>query len=145
MTEPFEKNGGFEKARALYQQARAEERKAIVHRLSAEGYGVSNSGRAGLGRPDYKNGGALNPPHDLSGWKWVDAVRSDGLKIRVMLQSFDQDEKTKNEHVLFDRLSYGAVPAVVGDSRWLTDTGLELPLDSAMLDQLVKLLRDLPR
>ena len=74
---------------------------------------------------------------------WVDAIRSDDVHVRVMLQTFDHDTGSKNEHVLFDRLSIGIVPERIVDSRWLHDTGLELPLEPSALDDLVGMLGEL--
>jgi len=133
----------FRDIRDAYLQKRVAERRAIVQRLREAGYEVSTNVRAGRGLSNYTSGGKLNPPHDLSHWMWVDAVRSDGVKVRVLLQSFDRDAQSKNEHVLLDRLSIGVIPAHIEHSRWLIDAGLELPLDAAMLEQLVGMVNSL--
>lgn len=139
----------FCRARDAYRAAREEQRNKIVRRLKAAGYkGVapktgapkSLTAHGGHGLARYTNGGRIDPPHDLRNWLWVDARRPDGAVVRVMLQSFDQDSRTHNEHALLDRISIGAVPESIHDSRWLTTTELELPLDEAGLNRLVKLL-----
>ncbi|GAA5153535.1 hypothetical protein GCM10025768_23330 [Microbacterium pseudoresistens] len=128
----------FFAARDAYREARRRERQRIVARMAASGYRVP--ARGGHGAITYTSGHELDPPHDLRNWSWIDGVRHDGVTVRVMLQSFDQDPASGNEHVLYDRISIGVRPRRIHHSRWLTITELELPLDDASLDRLIELL-----
>ncbi|GAA2181070.1 hypothetical protein GCM10009785_14470 [Brooklawnia cerclae] len=135
----------FLEARAAYLKSRRDQRGRVVEALRAEGFEVKNRGNAGRGLTSYTSGGRLEPSFDLSGWLWVEARRGDVIVV-VSLQTLDQDPKSKNIHVLMDRIGVDVFrdgdPVDPADPlREKTTTRFELPLSSADLAGLVALVK----
>lgn len=93
----------FEDAKKKYNDFRNTERLHIVHALEAHGFDAS--GTQGTWR--YTSRRKINPPHDLGMWKWIVASKGD-ITVFIKLQTLEQDETTKNIHVLLDRISIDA-------------------------------------
>ncbi|MGN0669860.1 MAG: hypothetical protein ACI4JZ_04860 [Oscillospiraceae bacterium] len=138
------KNATFEQIKDAYNQARKKERDKLVNALSDKGFKVVKGGSAGKGRPDYTNHGTINQ-YDLSNWKWV-ACSKDGFNYFISFQAFDKDVKSKNRHVLFDRIGvykykgkYNAYDAFYT----MENANIDLPLDDKKIQELVEFMENL--
>lgn len=133
----------FMEAKEKYNALREFERKKIIHYLIEKGMKVSQTG--GMGYPCYTNGGNLQRSYDLTNWKWV-TVSVKNKELFISLQAFDQDRKSKNYHVLMDRIglcSYPKTEKKPDYNKLMKVTSLELPLDEKDLDELYKMLQEM--
>lgn len=94
----------FEDAKKKYNDFRNKERLAIVDALNASGFDDTKWYQGTWG---YTSRRKINPPHDLGMWKWIVASKGD-ITVFIKLQTLEQDETTKNIHVLLDRISIDA-------------------------------------
>ncbi|MDR2278140.1 hypothetical protein [Vagococcus humatus] len=123
----------FINAKESYNEARETQRKILVNMLKNEGYKVFEGPRAGKGSTKYTAGKELDISYDLSNWKWVSGVKSSN-EVSIYLQSFDRDPKSRNYHVLFDRIS------IQINNLEIKRTEFELPLDDNILEKLAELI-----
>lgn len=90
----------FKKARETYNNLRNIERQKIVNKLKKENFIAK--GRQGTW--NYTSQGKIKRSYNLGLWKWIVATKGDITAV-ISLQTIEQDSKTKNIHVLFDRIS----------------------------------------
>ena len=90
----------FEDIKNEYNKLRNEERQKIVKKLVKRGFDAN--GHQGTWK--YTSRGKIKPHYNLGMWKWIVARRGDITAV-ISLQTLEQDSKTKNIHVLFDRIS----------------------------------------
>ncbi len=90
----------FEKVKKAYNDLRNSERQKIVKKLLQKGFKAS--GRQGT--YNYTSRGNLEKSYNLGIWKWIIARRDD-ITVVIDLQAIEQDSRTQNIHVLFDRIS----------------------------------------
>jgi hypothetical protein len=134
---------GFEEIKEEYIRLREEERKTIVNHLQNEGFDIDNPSN-GSGKKKYgarRNGkNRLDPPYDLSFWKWISVSFDNDKKAFISLQSFDKDPSSYNLHVLMDRIGIYVYEekycAAEARTKMIT-TNIELPMDENKLRQLV--------
>lgn len=90
----------FEEIKKLYNNARNRERQKIVKKLVESQFNATGH----QGTWNYTSRGKIKPSYNLGMWKWIVARRGDITAV-ISLQTLEQDSKTKNIHVLFDRIS----------------------------------------
>lgn len=122
----------FELIKQVYTECREAERLKIANHLEKQGFKVKKHGSAGKGVKEYKSGGRLNKPFDLSNWKWIEIIK-DGREFLVSLQPPDKDPSSENHHVLMDRIG------VCSNEHWII-TDIDLPIDEKSLDALVEII-----
>lgn len=130
----------FQEIKTLYTKAREAERLGIVNRLIRAGFKAAT--RGGAGRPDYTSAGRIDA-YDLRNWKYIEAEKN-GVKHLISLQSFDQDPRSKNLHVLYDRVgiySYTKYDPHAALSKMRT-TSIELPMDEEKFQMLLAELKN---
>lgn len=92
----------FKEISTKYEKLREEQRLSIVKHLDSIGFKVSKHPSSGKGRSDYSSGGMI-AKYDLRNWKYIMATKN-GRNVLISLQAFDQDPRSKNHHVLQDRI-----------------------------------------
>ncbi len=138
----------FEQIKNAYNEAREAQRGELIEALNEKGFrnlkGKEISKSGGKGKKDYTNKNTINQ-FDLSNWKWVSCSK-DGFNYFISLQAFDQDIKSKNRHVLFDRIGvykykgkYNAYDAFYT----MENTNIDLPLNEEKIEKLVKFMETL--
>lgn len=90
----------FNAIREEYNRARNIERQKIVNKLKSRDFKASGH----QGTWNYTSRGQIKPGYNLGIWKWIVAQKGDVTAV-ISLQTLEQDSKTKNIHVLFDRIS----------------------------------------
>lgn len=151
----------FKDVKEMYNKLRNIERQKIVEKLVEKGFNANGH----QGTWNYTSRGKIKPHYNLGIWKWI-VARKETITAVVSLQSIDQDSKTKNIHVLLDRISIdvfkdneGNVLSENNDSYFQsiksrynvenefdpgfiekTTTGLELPLGEDDLECLVDII-----
>ncbi len=90
----------FEEIKKLYNDVRNIERQKIVKKLVESQFNATGH----QGTWNYTSRGKIKPSYNLGMWKWIVAKRGDITAV-ISLQTLEQDSKTKNIHVLFDRIS----------------------------------------
>lgn len=151
----------FKDVKEMYNKLRNIERQKIVEKLVENGFNAKGH----QGTWNYTSRGKIKSHYNLGMWKWI-VARKATITAVVSLQSIDQDSKTKNIHVLFDRISIdvfkdneGNVLSENNDSYFQsiksrynvenefdpgfiekTITGLELPLGEDDLERLVDII-----
>lgn len=100
----------FNDAKAAYKKARNDEKKKLIDVLTHRGYTANN--RGGRGFLKYTNNSKIKT-YDFTNWMWLNGRKTCmisknpiDLTVTVYFQSSNYDKRTKNTHVLFDRLSY---------------------------------------
>lgn len=130
----------FKAIKNAYALSREEERLQIKEHLAQNGFTVK-SGSEGKGKSDYTACGKINPPYDLSNWKYVEAEKDNKCCI-VSLQPYS--ESCGGHVVLMDRIGI-YVDERYDKQRAFTNmevTDMELPMDEDKLDRLVTLLNE---
>lgn len=133
----------FLETKEKYNSLREYERKKIISYLAEKGFKISYLG--GTGRPNYTNNGQLDKSYDLTNWKWVDATKGN-IKYFISLQAFDIDKRSKNYHVLMDRIGICAFSKEVKKPDYFSVmkmTSLELPLGEKHLDELLEIMNNM--
>lgn len=90
----------FEDIKNEYNKLRNEERQKIVEKLVKRGFNANGH----QGTWNYTSRGKIKPHYNLGMWKWI-VARKGTITAVISLQTLEQDSKTKNIHVLFDRIS----------------------------------------
>lgn len=147
----------FKEIKKLYVEARENEKIKIIDYLLKENFIIlnmedkeaTNPHKTGSGIKNYTSGKRIHS-YDLSNWKWIFAEKNN-IKYLVLLQSFDKDPKTKNRHILMDRigiyrysnldLSKESIAQGCFDN--LYNTGIDLPMDDDKLCKLCNMLEKL--
>ncbi|MBQ9120073.1 MAG: hypothetical protein IJY09_08500 [Lachnospiraceae bacterium] len=126
----------FNEARDAYVNARSEERMKIIKFLEQKGFEILKK-NGGSGRANYK-GSHMETPHNLRNWKWIEAQCGENYYF-ISLQVFEQDYKSKNRHILMDRLGvYKHMeydPEAIFESMQITE--IELPMTEEKLENLL--------
>lgn len=120
---------------------REEQRMSIVNHLDSIGVKVSKHPSSGKGRSNYTAGGTI-AEYDLRNWKYIDASK-DGKGVFISLQAFDQDPRSRNHHVLENRIGIYTYtkydPEDAFRNMFITD--IDLPMNEAkfaMLDDAIE-------
>ena len=126
----------------LYSTAREYEWKKLRKHLKDNNMNIVN-GRSGCGSQTYSSNRKLNPPYDLSNWRWIEVKAETGV-IFISFQPFEIDTRSNNKHVLFDRIGIswyaGAYNAkYVYDKMLITD--IELPLDENKMEKICYIIK----
>ena len=90
----------FKDVKEMYNKLRNIERQKIVEKLVEKGFKAN--GHQGTWK--YTSRGKIKPHYNLGMWKWI-VARKGTITAVISLQTLEQDSKTKNIHVLFDRIS----------------------------------------
>ena len=90
----------FIEAKAIYKQAREEERRKLIDVLNHHEYKATY--RGGRGRKDYTSGSKMKP-YDLSNFMYIEATKGN-TNYFISLQPFDTDPNSFNRHFLPDRI-----------------------------------------
>lgn len=93
-------DNAFKYIKKKYNELRNEERQKIVKKLRTRGFNANGH----QGTSKYKSRGKIKPSYNLGMWKWI-VARKETITAVISLQTLEQDSKTKNIHVLFDRIS----------------------------------------
>ncbi|MGL5896508.1 MAG: hypothetical protein ACRCZN_05940 [Lactococcus lactis] len=100
----------FSNAKTAYKEARNEEKKILIDVLNHRGYTANN--RGGRGFLKYTNNSTIKT-YDFTNWMWINGRKTliisnnpVDLMVTVYFQSPNYDNRTKNKHILFDRLCY---------------------------------------
>lgn len=120
-----------------YKKYRNIEKKKLVEVLKRNGYKATDKKGTGHGRENYTNGHTIKE-YDLSNWIWLTGEKKDdsnSIIVDVYFQSFDTDIRSKNTHVLFDRLSYSF--SINGKESGIISTDYDLPLEEADYQKLI--------
>ena len=133
----------FELIKDAYNQARNVERQNLVKAL--ENYGfidvIDKQGSA-----SYKGGkSGFEEKYNLINWKWIDCSKN-GFNYFISFQTFDQDIKTQNRHVLFDRIGvYKYKGEYNPDDAFFTmkNSNIDLPLDDEKIQKLIEFMENL--
>ncbi len=154
-------DNAFKYIKNKYNELRNEQRKKILMKLRDLGFKANWS----QGIRNYTSRGKIKPPYNLGMWKWI-VARKGIITAIISLQTLEQDSKTKNIHVLFDRISVDVFKDNEGNilsessdsyfqsikSRYNVEnefdpgfvekviTGLELPLGDDDLERLVDII-----
>ena len=142
----------FSNAKTAYKKARNVEKKKLIHVLTHRGYTANN--RGGRGFLKYTNNSTIKT-YDFTNWMWLNGRKTltisknpVDLTVTVYFQSENYDDRTKNNHVLFDRLSYSI--SLKGKNKLINDaindevnrkkmfpTSYDLPLEPSDYELLV--------
>lgn len=151
----------FKDVKEMYNKLRNIERQKIVEKLVENGFNAKGH----QGTWNYTSRGKIKPHYNLGMWKWI-VARKGTITAVISLQTLEQDSKTKNIHVLFDRISVDVFKDNEGNilsessdsyfqsvkSRYNVEnefdpgfvekviTELELPLEDDDLESLVKII-----
>lgn len=151
----------FKDVKEMYNKLRNIERQKIVEKLVEKGFNANGH----QGTWNYTSRGKIKPHYNLGMWKWI-VARKGTITAVISLQTLEQDSKTKNIHVLFDRISVDVFKDNEGNilsessdsyfqsvkSRYNVEnefdpgfvekviTELELPLEDDDLESLVKII-----
>ncbi|MFT4445348.1 hypothetical protein [Parvimonas sp. G1967] len=90
----------FKDVKDKYNTLRNNERQKIVNAFKKHNF----EARRNQATSRYTSRKQISPSFNLKNWKWVEAYR-DGYTVLIGLQAIERDSKTKNIHVLFDRIS----------------------------------------
>lgn len=100
----------FSSAKTTYKEARNVEKKKLIDILTLRGYTANN--RGGRGFLKYTNNSTIKT-YDFTNWMWLNGRKKRiisnnpvDLTLTVYFQSPNYDNRTKNKHILFDRLCY---------------------------------------
>lgn len=132
--------------------AREYEWKKLRKYLSDNNITIVN-GRSGCGSQTYSSNRRLNPPYDLSNWRWIDITLKNGGMAFISFQPFDKDNNTNNSHVLFDRIGISwyekrkdnsnlekqKETAMIINNMFITD--IELPLDENKMNKICDIIK----
>lgn len=138
----------FKDIRDLYENVREKEKHKIIQWLEDENYEVLNMNgekakrpnKTGSGQKHYTSGNTIKE-FDLSNWKWI-SVEKNNLEYTISLQAFNVDPKTRNRHILMDRIgiyvcNYGEYNAEECFEK-MQDTGIDLPMTEEKFTELQK-------
>lgn len=113
----------FSDIKAAYKEARNEEKKKLIDVLTHRGYAANN--RGGCGFLKYTNNSTIKT-YDFTNWMWLNGRKTlmisnnpVNLTVTVYFQSPNYDNRTKNNHILFDRLCYSI--SLKGKSKLIND------------------------
>ncbi len=144
----------FKRIKKEYQGYREKERKRIIEYLlsktddQGEPLFAKLSYKGGSGRPNYGNREErpIEGTYDLSNWKYI-STEYKGRELLISLQCFDLDPKSRNIHVLYDRIGvlFDAADIVDVAGTKVSDAFLkmkvskwELPLEDKDIEALVE-------
>ena len=143
----------FLTSKETYKKERKEQRRILKEYMETfttisghflNGYSAIYGGNSGQGHSDYTNNGTISE-YALSNWKWLTFKKiKDNLKyyITVYFQSPDIDIKSKNSHVLFDRLyfSFEIRDLDIRKDYRKIFTDIDLPLDETDMKKLLSIM-----
>ena len=133
----------FELIKDAYNQARNVEGQNLVKALKNYGFidVIDKQGSA-----SYKGGkSGFEEKYNLINWKWIDCSKN-GFNYFISFQTFDQDIKTQNRHVLFDRIGvYKYKGEYNPDDAFFTmkNSNIDLPLDDEKIQKLIEFMENL--
>lgn len=141
------KDATFEQIKDAYNQARNVEGQNLVKAL--KNYGFIDV-CASQGSSNYKGGtknrkSGFEEKYNLINWKWIDCSKN-GFNYFISFQTFDQDIKTQNRHVLFDRIGvYKYKGEYNPDDAFFTmkNSNIDLPLDDEKIQKLIEFMENL--
>ncbi|MDD4508275.1 hypothetical protein SAMN04515656_11525 [Eubacterium aggregans] len=140
----------FKEIKRLYIRERQNQKNAIVDWLLSEGFNIlTMSGKisisphlTGSGKTTYTSDSRIKS-YDLSNWKWISA-RNGEREYLISLQAFDIDPKTRDRHVLMDRIGIYIYPRGKYNPEdcveKMINTDIDLPMDQEKFVLLRKLL-----
>ncbi|MGF7012230.1 hypothetical protein M2145_002878 [Lachnospiraceae bacterium PF1-21] len=130
----------FLEIKKIYTEERQKQKNELIDWLRNEGYVIltmegdeaSKPHSTGSGKSMYTADSGIKA-YDLSNWKWITA-RQGNKELLLSLQAFDIDPKTKDRHVLMDRIGiyfyksgkYNPEECV----KEMINTGIDLPMNS---------------
>ena len=137
----------FELIKDAYNQARNVEGQNLVKAL--KNYGFIDV-CASQGSSNYKGGtknrkSGFEEKYNLINWKWIDCSKN-GFNYFISFQTFEQDIKTQNRHVLFDRIGvYKYKGEYNPDDAFFTmkNSNIDLPLDDEKIQKLIEFMENL--
>ena len=151
----------FKEVKQKYTDLREAERRLIIEYLDSKGFEGEDgklTNHGGKGDAHYNSQGRLKTEHNLSNWKYVEALKSFSVKntngradnfvvkIFISLQAFERDKVRGNRHVLFDRIGIHAYMGKYNSEKVFSNmkiTEIELPLDKVKLESLLEEINNL--
>lgn len=134
----------FDKIKTDYMELRKNMKSELIKRFKKDGYHCNNQGGQGNGK---YGSNRLKKEYDLKNWIWiiVSGKLYKDVEYCISFQAFDINPRTRDRHVLMDRLGLYAYPkgeyAGYDCFKNMIETGIDLPMNEEKYAKLLNIMK----